>query len=194
MKANVNPFRSSRIEQIRYALPANSLDALVDEAFKYTCSCLLGPRGTGKTTLLEDLEPSIQARGYTTQWIQLNLESTKDDRRDAIEQLNTFGERDVCLFDGAEVLNFWRWLKVRRMARKQGFLLIATLHKPRSVTVLLNTKADWTLAEKFVCQLAGNHRNDALLKKAKGSFDLNHGNMREVFRTCYLFLAKENAQ
>ncbi|MGJ8651798.1 MAG: hypothetical protein ACSHX8_00860 [Opitutaceae bacterium] len=190
MKANVNPFRSSRVEQIRYALPAESLDALVEKALQQKCSCLLGPRGTGKTTLLEDLESRIQDRDYTTHWIRLNLESTQQERRDAIEQLSSFGKQDVCLFDGAEVLIFWKWRKIRRLAKQQGFHLIATLHKPRSVTVLVNTKPNWKLANTFVRQLAGDHCNLELIEQAKQSFDLGCGNMREVFRTCYLLLAK----
>lgn len=189
MKANENPFRSSSIEQIRYALPAASLESLSRQALAQACSCLLGSNGTGKTTLLEDLEPRIRKHGYQTHWIRLNLESSKQERRNAINQLNKLGQHDACLFDGAEVLNSWQWLKVRNVASKRQFKLIATLHKQRGVPVLINTQANWNLAEQFVEQLAGDHITHDLREQAKHAFDLNQGNMREVFRVCYLHLA-----
>lgn len=190
MKANVNPFRSRRVEQIRYALPEACLDAIADDALQQRCSCLLGPKGTGKTTLLEDLEPRLQARGHTTQWIRLHLDSPRADRRAATQLLNQLPRHAICLFDGAEILNQLQWLQVRRAARKRGFHLIATLHKPRGVPILRHTSPSWSLAEKFVRQLAGAHSSEELVNHAKDSFDLNHGNMREVFRSCYLSLAK----
>ena len=190
MKANENPFRSSSVEQIRYALPTASLKSLCEQALTETYSCLLGPKGTGKTTLLEDLEPHIRQRGCQTHWIRLNLESTKQDRRNAIDQLATFGEQDVCLFDGAEVLSWWQWLKLRNAAKTQHFKLIATLHKQRGIPILLNTDANWSLAKQFIEQLAGDHYTIELHEQAKRSFDKNQGNMREVFRSCYLFLAQ----
>ena len=64
MKASANPFRSSSVEQIRYALHAEALESLVDQALSLSCSCLLGPKVSGQTTLLEDLEASLQQRGF----------------------------------------------------------------------------------------------------------------------------------
>lgn len=192
MKASSNPFRSSCVEQIRYALPANALEALVDQALQEPCSCLLGTKGTGKTTLLEDLEPHLQQRGRKTHWIHLTLESTQADRAAAIAEIRSLSQQHVCLFDGAEVLNFWQWRRVCRTARSNELTLIATLHRKRGVPILCHTQADWPLMEQFVRQLAGNHYSDQLREHAQQAFQANHGNMREVFRACYLALAQEN--
>lgn len=194
MKASANPFRSSSVEQLRYALSTDELEALVDDALHESCSCLLGPKGTGKTTLLEDLEPRIQQRGFKTHWIRLQLESTPADRAEAIAEIRNLSPQHVCLFDGAEVLNFWQWRRVCRTARSNGFTLIATLHRKRSVTILRRTQTDWPLMEQFVRQLSGEHYSDRLSDHAQRAFHSNHGNMREVFRACYLALAQENPQ
>lgn len=190
MKANENPFRSSKVEQIRYALNPVELTALSDQILAQACSCLLGPKGTGKTTLMEDLEPYVRARGYQTHWVRLNLESTRTATRDVIGQLSSLGQQDICLFDGAEVLNWWQSRKLRRAAIQQGFKLVATLHQKRGVSVALNTRADWNLAKRFVEQIAGDHYTSELNNRAKCAFDNNQGNMREVFRSCYLYLAQ----
>jgi ABC-type uncharacterized transport system YnjBCD ATPase subunit len=192
MKASANPFRSSSVEQLRYALSTDELEALVDHVLSESCSCLLGPKGTGKTTLLEDLEPYLQQRGLKTHWIRLTLESTKADHIAAVAKMSSLKSQYACLFDGAEVLNFWQWRRVCGTARSNGFTLIATLHRRRGVPILFQTQPNWLLAEQFVQQLAGSYCNAALRERARLAFKASHGNMREVFRVCYLFLAKEN--
>lgn len=192
MKAAHNPFRSSSVEQIRYALSPENLEALVDHALADNCTCLLGPKGTGKTTLLEDLDLRLQVRGLQTHWIRLQIESTRLERSNAIEQLKQISQQQVCLFDGAEVLNFWQWRRVRQVARSNQLTLIATLHRKRGLPILLRTQPDWSLVHQFVRQLAGPHYSDTLCKYAQHAFDTSGGNMREVFRACYLALAQDN--
>jgi hypothetical protein len=192
MKASANPFRSSSVEQIRYALPSEALAALVDHALGEPCSCLLGPKGTGKTTLLEDLESHMQRRDHNTHWTRLKQESTQQDRADAIAQLQQLDAQHVCLFDGAEVLNFWQWRRVCKLSRTNGFALIATLHRKRGVPILLRTQPDWPLVEQFVQQLSATYFSETLREHAQQAFQASNGNMREVFRACYLALAKEN--
>ncbi|MGJ8640697.1 MAG: hypothetical protein ACSHYA_15005 [Opitutaceae bacterium] len=191
MNANANPFRSALVEQIRYALPSASLDALTDVAIKQRLSCLLGSHGTGKTTLMEDLEPYFVSRGYQIEQVRLNLDSSKEQRQEAISKHSRHTPHTVCLFDGAEILSRWQWMQVCKVARKQGSLLVATLHKRRGVHVLHETTPDWLRAKGFVQHLAGAHFSSDLLAEAKATFDSNQGNMREVFRRCYLILASE---
>ncbi|MFQ3225865.1 MAG: hypothetical protein ACI8Z5_002132 [Lentimonas sp.] len=61
IKASANPFRSSSVEQIRYMLEVDALETLADGALRKPCSCLLGPKGTAKTTRLEDLAAAPSA-------------------------------------------------------------------------------------------------------------------------------------
>ena len=84
MRAHQNPFRSSNLEQIRYALDAAALDQMAESALRLRRSSVLGPKGTGKTTLLEDLEPHFQARGLATHWLRLNEDSSPQERTAAV--------------------------------------------------------------------------------------------------------------
>ena len=192
MKASANPFRSSSVEQIRYALHAEALESLVDQALSLSCSCLLGPKGSGKTTLLEDLEAPLQQRGFQIHWARLQLESTQQVRTHTIARLQDLGAQHVCLFDGTEVLNFWQWRRVCNIARSNRMALIATLHRKRGVPILLRTQANWPLAHQLVRQLSGSHYSEQLHQHAQQAFQSSHGNMREVFRACYLVLAHES--
>lgn len=60
--------------------------------------------------------------------------------------------------------------------------------------VLHETTPDWSLAKEFVQQLAASHANKDLIAEAKRAFDKNKGNMREVFRSCYLYLAQNPSE
>ena len=152
---------------------------------------MLGPKGSGKTTLLEDLEAPLRQRGLQVHWAQLQLESSQQVRRHTIAQLQQLGAQHVCLFDGAEVLNFWQWRRVCHIARSNRMTLIATLHRKRGVPILLRTQADWALAQQLVRRLSGTHCSEQLLQHAQNAFQSSQGNMREVFRACYLLLAND---
>ena len=189
MKANENPFRSSSVERIRYALDCSALNRLVDTALELRLSSLIGPHGTGKTTLLEDLEPLLNERGHPTHWLRLNLDSSPDQRKAAIEQIQTLAPKCFCLFDGAEVLTRWQQFQLRRVVRKRGLGLIATLHRKSPLAPLYRTEPDWQLTEQLVRQLAAEHCNNGLIHQARLAFEQSSGNMREVFRACYWQLA-----
>lgn len=190
MKANENPFRSSNVERIRYSLEGPELQQLAASALQLRWSCILGPHGTGKTTLLEDLEPLLTARDRPTHWLRLNRDSSPDDRNAAIHGLRSLSSGTVCLFDGAEVLNCWQQFQLRRITRRKHLALIATLHRKRRLAILHHTSPDWPLTETLVRQLSHDHCSPELIEQAKLAFQQSGGNVREVFRACYWQLAQ----
>ena len=136
MKANENPFRSSNVERIRYALDCSALNRLVDTALELRLSSLIGPHGTGKTTLLEDLEPLLNERGHPTHWLRLNLDSSPDQRKAAIEQIQTLAPKCFCLFDGAEVVAIHGFSQGQKIQRERALRSPdASAPEPRSVPV-----------------------------------------------------------
>lgn len=193
MKANENPFRSSNVERIRYGLARKALDKLTISAIDLRWCSLLGPHGTGKTTLLEDLEPLLEERGKTIHRVCLNRDSTRQERDAALEGLRELHTGSICLFDGAEALSRWRQHRLRCNAQKQGFGLIATLHRKSRLPVLYRTETDWKVAEKLVRRLSQDHCSQELITVAQLAFKQNGGNVREVFRACYWQLAQTTA-
>lgn len=191
MQASVNPFRSSQLERLRYQLPQQDLEALVRRAFSLSATCLLGPKGTGKTTLMEDLATIIESHGRPVHWVRLSLGSSLHERAAALTELEQLDANQVCLFDGGEVLSRWQWWRACRAARVQGFTFIATLHRKRGLAVLHQTQPNWALTQRFVQELAGTHFSFRLQVHAQQAYARNQGNMREVFRACYLALAHQ---
>lgn len=190
MKASENPFRSSSVERIRYELDATELRALADRAISLKQSCLLGPHGTGKTTLLEDIGDALHERGFVTHYIRLNTSSTREEQGAAMLTLDGLPKACFCLFDGAEVLNLRQRFQLRHARRTQGFGLIATMHRKTLLPTLYQTTTDWNVAERCVRVLAGDGCDSALIDQARIAFDQNDGNIREVFRACYFEMAR----
>ena len=155
MKAHENPFCASAIAKIRYALPAEALQELalqVSTGGRF--HAIAGPEGTGKTTLIEDLQPFLQALGYDIVWVCLSLESSKSDKLQALKVLGTLTQNKIALFDGGEVLSAWQWYRLRHMRKQIDGKIVASLHQPHRLPVLHKTQPNWPLAKQFVRQLA----------------------------------------
>jgi len=188
MKAGKNPFRSAAIARLRYKMPKEKLEALAKDISSNgpRHSCIVGKEGTGKTTLLEDLEPHLQKQGLRTTWLKLTLESTHHQRKEALATVSALAESDCLLFDGGEVLNAFDWWHLKRSLRKSAGYLIATLHQQRNLPICHKTEPDLALAQSLVQELC-EHDLEAIAKRA---FEKSNGNMREVFRACYWACAK----
>ena len=191
MNAHENPFRSSEIAKLRYRLSAAELGEFVERVLNTSMgSSIVGPKGPGKTTLMEDLQQPLEARGVEVVWIRLTLESNRAEKREAINQLKQIGPKQIVLLDGGEVLTFWEWRSIRKRMRQASANWIATLHQPRGLPVLHSTQPDWSLAQDLVKRLAGQNLAESLMPVAEHSFRSETGNVREVFRACYWACAR----
>ena len=66
MHARDNPFSTARLQHIRYRFQAGSWDGFLEDLKQRRYrGAIVGPEGTGKTTLLEDLEPRLRDLGFT---------------------------------------------------------------------------------------------------------------------------------
>ena len=75
MRARDNPFRTDRVLSVRYRLAEGTLCGLLDrfEAMGRRAA-IVGPKGHGKTTLLEDLAPRLRDRGFAVRELRLDEE------------------------------------------------------------------------------------------------------------------------
>jgi MoxR-like ATPase len=66
MIARENPFRADRVLACRYRPQSVGWDELIDRIQRHRYrAAIIGPEGTGKTTLLEDLAPRLDAMGHS---------------------------------------------------------------------------------------------------------------------------------
>ena len=146
---------------------------------------IVGPEGSGKSTLIEDLEAAVSAAGREVVWIRLNSESTPKQRDDAVRQIVQLGPTQCCFLDGGEVLGQLNWWQLSRRKKHLKGGVLATLHRRRFLPVIYATHTGMETCIQLAKQLAGKSWNDELRQVAINAFDAQKGNVREVFRECY---------
>lgn len=183
MRARDNPFASERVLEIRYRLPdgwtwESLLDRLAALGWR---AAIVGPHGRGKTTLLEDLAPRLEARGF-----QVRPLSLWDDhprlRSEDRARLRDLDSRDFVLLDGAEQLGRLSWLFLKIRCRRAGGLLV-TSHRPGLLPTLLECHTSPGLLAGIVRELTGEEPPDAA--DMETLFARHAGNLRSALRELY---------
>jgi hypothetical protein len=180
LKARDNPLASDRVlALVRYRPQGSTWPELLArlDALSWRCA-IVGPKGTGKTTLLEDLSDHLTAAGRPWRLIRLSAESG----RLLPGALDRLGRDEIILLDGAEQLSAARWALLRWRTRAAAGLVITT-HSPGRLPTLANTTTTPQLLHQIMAELLPGsppcpRHMDHLFRK-------HAGNMREVMRDLY---------
>lgn len=181
MKARDNPYRSEQVLKIRYRFQTGTLGEtlarLEQLGFR---AAIVGPEGSGKTTLLEDLQEPLAAQGRRLHWFRLTREFPRFSSSRQLRLKQGFTRNDIILFDGAEVLGWFRFQWFRRQTRRAGGLIITT-HRPGYLPTLLRTKTSPKLLKEILSTLDPH----AAPADVSSLFHRNQGNLREALREMY---------
>jgi hypothetical protein len=184
MKARVNPFRTDRVQGVRYRMRGETLEDLLDRLRKLGYrAAIVGPKGTGKTTLLEDLELALAALDFEV--IRLRL----DDRNGSFPRgfLNRFfsemSKRNVILFDGAEQMSRLELRRFKRRSKRAGGLVI-TSHRPGMLPTLRECATSPELLHDIIAELLGTE-SETICDMAVKLHGKHNGNLREALREMY---------
>lgn len=162
----MNPFSTSRVRpnnnRYRFELDPTSerqssqqfLEHLLATLDKYRRAAIVGPHGTGKTTLLRSIEHSLQSHFDAVYWIALSSQ-----RRHTLHELlanidpNVEGSSQrVCMIvDGYEQLRWLdRILLVRHVKALSYLTLVVTSHtKSRLIPQVRETRCDAAMAKRL---------------------------------------------
>jgi hypothetical protein len=176
MRACDNPFASDRIESIPYHPQGTTWEAIMTRLadLRYRAA-IVGPHGTGKTTLLEELAARLERLGYIPQRALLNDRSPRLPRGMLREPTSA----QVVLIDGADHLPRLSWLMLRLRCRHAGGLVV-TCHAAGMLPTLVRTTASPELLRQIVTRLQPHHAGDLA-----DLFHRHAGNIRAALRELY---------
>jgi hypothetical protein len=179
MRARDNPFAADRVLSIRYEFPEGQAGTLLArlERLRYRAA-IVGPHGTGKTTLLEDLETPLARLGFRVTHLRLDAAHPRFPRECLAA---TIDAGDLVCLDGAEQLGRVAWMMFRWRTRRAGGVLV-TSHRQGFLPTLVECATSPELLDGIVSRLApptGGVRLPADL------FARHHGNLRDALREMY---------
>lgn len=180
MRAADNPFAVQKVLRIRYRLSDQTWESLLDRlmALRYRAA-IVGPHGRGKTTLLEDLAPRLEARGFRIRSVMLHAGDRGLRREQRKALFHHLSPQDVLCVDGAEQLGRISWLALLARSRAAGGLLI-TSHRPGLLPTLLECETSPELLTGIVRDLLGRE-----IDGSEALFARHGGNLREALREMY---------
>ena len=178
-----NPFCSEAIEQLEFRLPAGlTWDTLLARLANVNwIGSIVGPHGSGKTSLLEQLAPRLEAHGLRPQIFRLSSESVQADKDLLLATIRECQAPDVLLLDGAEQLSTRQWLPLR-VAVDSLAGCVVTLHRTGRLPVLVQTETSPTLLAHLIQDLAGASLPPG---ETAALYARHRGNLRDCFRELY---------
>jgi hypothetical protein len=193
-----NPFSTRHVRPgaIDFLFEDGDSAELVVQRFlaNFPAAQIVGPHGSGKSTLLRHILRRCEKIGWRTMLITTTRSGRKLSLRRLDYQLHC-GPQTVVAVDGFEQFPFWRRLALCRRARRDGFRLLVTTHRPMRLPCLYTTKVTQPLAHRIVASIlarAGASRGPAREAPPKIDdrqlarlLDLHRGNMREVLFSLY---------
>ncbi len=146
---------------------------------------IVGPQGSGKTLLIEQIIPRIEALGFEPKLFRLQTEVGMREKERLPDMLRRVAKPGFILLDGAEQLSTRQWLVVRSAASlAAGFLI--TVHRTSRLPTLFECETNVTLLEAIVHDLSGAHlpigEAEVLLQRHRGDIRSVLGELRERWK------------
>lgn len=184
-RARENPFRTEAVLQYRYVFEdGQSLAGLCEQFELLGCrAALSGPKGHGKTTLLEDLRDHLSAAGRPCAWLRIRAANRRESWHMAGDFLDQTPRSHLLLFDGCEQLAWTSWKRFERASRGHAGLLITT-HRPGRLRLLRDCQTSERLLACMVRQLAPEAFSE-LEGRLPELFQQHRGNLRLCLRALY---------
>lgn len=180
-----NPFRAQRLDRVPYRLQRGTWAQLEARLARLRCrAAIVGPHGSGKTTMLDALQTRLATRGLHIVRADLRCDEAHPTRDDIDALTKPLSINDVLMYDGADHLSVWRWRQLRRATRHCGGLIV-TSHARRLLPILARTHTTPSLLRELVSELLDGDARPDITSRCETLFAEHRGNLRDALRACY---------
>ncbi len=165
--------------------PDQSSASLIAELEKNGgCGQIVGPHGTGKTTLLYEITRELEKRGQGFRFVRLSAGQKSLAEAETVQFFHGESRNEafqLLIVDGFEQLGFWeRRELIREGKREKNRGLLITSHEKTSLPVLASTENKLDLLRQIVEKL-GVEIEDQLLNEVYSQ----NSNIREMLFALY---------
>jgi len=187
MKARQNPLRVARVERVLRFDPGwlgTDWSAIFRrlEQLEWR-GAVVGPHGSGKTTMLDSLAERLEERGQCVHRLRLGVgRGLDEDSREAL--LAALARGEFVLLDGAEQLGPWAWHRIRRAADAAAGLVV-TSHRRGRLPLLLATSTTPQTLERCLSKLLGPGALPFSGEQIRAMWKRHGGNVREALWEAY---------
>jgi energy-coupling factor transporter ATP-binding protein EcfA2 len=145
---------------------------------------IIGPHGSGKSTLIETLRPALASAGKQVAFVALrNRQRRLPQSLPATTALHHSNQ--VLIIDGYEQLGWLERLRTARYCRRNSSGLLVTAHSPTRLPTIIDLAPDQALVTKLVAELCSEVSTSLGEKDVAASHACHGSNVREIFFDLY---------
>jgi hypothetical protein len=144
---------------------------------------IIGPHGSGKSTLVETLKPRLADAGFSVAAVTL-----RDGERclpAGFLRRALTAVRPLVIVDGFEQLSWLSRQRLRFRIRRAAAGLVVTSHAPTGLPTLFQTQPDLSLARQLVSTLTEENFSSVSAADVAASHACHGSNFRELLFTLY---------
>lgn len=150
---------------------------------------IIGPHGSGKSTMLESLKPALAADGHSLLAVALrdgqrNLPNEFSRHTQELGRLHAQSP-PIVIVDGYEQLTWVQRLKLVRHCRRRSLGLLVTSHQRTCLPTLIEMHPNFALVEQLVAVLCDQVSTRIDPEFIAASHACHGSNVREIFFDLY---------
>jgi hypothetical protein len=187
-----NPFRSANIRPgaTTFVAEGITIGSLIQRLVGLRQAQIIGPHGSGKSTLVQALHEHCSQMGWQVRKLVLDgrCDSSKRHWGDLLAALTAgMTTNALCVIDGFELLPWWRRRQVIRDCRRDDQRLLITAHDEMGLPTLYRTCVDLRLAKRVVELILQRESSPAVVPEdqVRELLDQHRGNLRELLFALY---------